>query len=277
MALGQPAGAESSTVEPSPQMNTVAILGDSQHDEAVHRRIVELILKERPVAVFSVGDQVNDGTSRRQWARFNAVIAPLQKVSRYYPCLGNHEMNSPLYYQNFELPNNERWYTVTEGGIRFIVLDSNAPLTPDTDQYQWLVKTLNTPNPTDDFTALIFHHPLFSTSAYHEKDEKGWGPALLPLIKKYGVDIVFNGHAHNYERSFYDGTYHIVTSGGGAHLRDQARQSPYSQVFAKEYHFCLLKNSDGVLDITVINATGKIIDTFNVVHRAPAAEPAGRH
>ena len=38
---------------------------------------------------------------------------------------------------------------------------------------------------------------------------------LVPLFEQYGVDVVFNGHDHHYERSYKDGVYYIVTGGGG--------------------------------------------------------------
>ena len=38
---------------------------------------------------------------------------------------------------------------------------------------------------------------------------------LVPLFESYGVDIVFAGHDHSYERSTVGGVKHVITGGGG--------------------------------------------------------------
>ena len=245
----------------------VAIVGDSQHDPAVHKKIIEAIVKENPVAVFSLGDQVDDGESREQWKIFNETISPLRAIAKYYPALGNHEKNSALYYENFGFADNERWYTVEENAIRFIILDSNAPLTVDSEQYHWLKSILAKNESGADFIAVLFHHPLFTTSASHTEDEKLWRKTALPLFKRYRVDIVFSGHCHNYERSFYDGTYYIVSGGGGSRLYGKGRESAYSQVFAKKYHYCRLENNGGRLVMSVFDIGGALIDRIEIVSK----------
>ncbi|MCM8796668.1 MAG: metallophosphoesterase [Candidatus Omnitrophica bacterium] len=253
--------------ENSAAKSPVIIFGDSQVDHNTHRKIVSTIIKEHPVAVFQLGDQVNDGNSRQEWEVFNEITAPLRAVARYYPLLGNHEYNSPLYYENFQLPNNERWYSVDENGIRFIILDSNAPLFVGSEQYLWLENTLEQDRRGINFVILLFHHPLFTTSSSHSEDEQGWRPIIMPLLESYQVDAVFSGHCHNYERSYYHGIYFIVSGGGGSPLRDQGRRSPYSQKFVKQYHFCKLVNVGKELRVSVIDINGVSIDSFSITSK----------
>ncbi|MCK4236104.1 MAG: metallophosphoesterase [Candidatus Krumholzibacteria bacterium] len=54
----------------------------------------------------------------------------------------------------------------------------------------------------DRFIAAIFHHPPISTGP-HTEDEMGLRKTIVPLFERYGVDVVFNGHDHIYERSLY--------------------------------------------------------------------------
>lgn len=244
----------------------VVIIGDSQHRMAVHQKLIDAIIKENPIAVFSLGDQVEDGNSLEDWKVFNETTASLRAIARYYPALGNHERNSPLYYKNFGFPEDKRWYAVQENKILFIVLDSNDPLalSENSPQYRWLKDVLATQGPQNEHIVVLFHHPLFTTSASHDEDEKHWRTTALPLFEKYHVDLVVSGHCHNYERSLYQGIYYIVSGGGGSSLFGQSRQSPYAQVFASKYHFSRLVNDHGTLRLNVIDVDGKLIDALAI-------------
>jgi len=245
----------------------VVIVGDSQHNAMVHKKIVSAIIEQEPIAVFSLGDHVEDGDDPKLWKIFNETIDPLRAVSKYYPALGNHERNSSLYYKNFGLSDKRGWYAVEENNILFIVLDSNDPLglsTTSSEQYRWLEDVLASKGLQDEYIVVLFHHPLFTTSMSHPEDEKGWRKTALPLFEKYHVDLVFSGHCHNYERSFYKGIYFIVSGGGGSSLYDKSRESPYSQVFIKKYHFCKLVSEEKALYLTIFDIDGKVIDEIEI-------------
>jgi 3',5'-cyclic AMP phosphodiesterase CpdA len=113
------------------------------------------------------------------------------------------------------------------------------------------------------FIVALFHHPPFSTGP-HTEDEKGLRDTIVPIFESYGVDIVFSGHDHGYERSLYNGIYYIVTGGGGAPLYDQKRKSEYSQVFRKVYHFCELSVTADSLTVCVYDTLSNMIDRFSV-------------
>lgn len=237
----------------------IVIYGDTRTDHVAHKRIVDAIMKERPTAVFHTGDLVEDGLNPNHWTIFNGIISPLIKTARFYPSLGNHENDSRFYFDNFDLPNNERWYSVKVDGIHFIVLDSNSDITKGSEQYQWLETDLQNINERTRFVIALFHHPPFSTGP-HGGDEKGLRKTIVPLFEKYGVDMVFNGHTHAYERTLYNDTYYIVTGGGGAPLHDQVRANPHSQVFIKAHHFCRLTVRDTLLTLCVIDVDLNLID-----------------
>ncbi len=239
----------------------VAVFGDSQYDHEAHRAVVARIIDEQPVAVFSVGDQVHTGNDPGEWKIFNRIMVPLRAMARYYPALGNHERNSRLYYENFALPNNERWYRVVEQGVHYFVLDSNAPLTPASAQYLWLRGELAREVKKADFTVVLFHHPLYSSSGGHAADEKGWRQVLAPLFKEYGIDAVFSGHMHNYERLYSEGVYYFVTAGAGGKLRGQEQPVPESQRFEPVHHYCTITRENDGLRIRAKDTAGREIDT----------------
>jgi predicted MPP superfamily phosphohydrolase len=241
----------------------IVIYGDSQLDEAAQARVVQAIRQFKPAIIFRVGDIVDNGNAPEQWAVFNKIAAPLLQSAEYFPCLGNHENNSPLYFKNFGLKPNERWYSVNREGIHFIVLDSNADLQKSSEQYTWLVSELSQKMPDIKYKIVLFHHPLFGVGSYAE-DEKGLKPSLPPLLKKYRVGAVFSGHEHCYERFKYRGIFFIVTGGGGSYLLDQLRTSSYLQKFEKKYHFCLLSPQKKFLKVRVYDVDLNLIDEFNI-------------
>lgn len=145
--------------------------------------------------------------------------------------------------------------------LHFIILDSNSDCSIGSEQYLWLESDLQNINEDIKFVIAIFHHPPFSTGS-HTEDEKGLRQSIVPLFEQYGVDIVFNGHDHDYERLLYNNIYYIVNSGGGAPLRNQARTSSYSQLFIKAYHFCKLTINEDQLIIEVYDINSNLIDEF---------------
>ncbi|UCD63150.1 MAG: metallophosphoesterase, partial [Candidatus Zixiibacteriota bacterium] len=173
------------------------------------------------------------------------------------------ELQSQLFFDNFELPNNEQWYSVVRNRVHFIILHSCVDIGETSEQYQWLVDDLSSVGDSVWFTAVVFHHPPYSTGA-HVEDELGLRAILVPLFEQYGVDIVFNGHDHDYERSCCGDIFYIVTGGGGAPLRDQARDHACSQLFLMEYHFCKLSILPEGIFITVINDIGQVIDQYEL-------------
>ena len=184
-------------------------------------------------------------------------------ITEFYPALGNHEKQSQLYFENFELPGNEEWYSVDVNGIHFIIINSCVSLDLESEQYLWLEADLMQVADSIDFVAVVFHHPPFSTGP-HTEDEKNLRESIVPLFVQYGVDIVFNGHDHCYERSYCWGIYYIVTGGGGAPLYDQTRLHPCSQLYLKEYHFCKLSTINSRLVVKVINNNDEIIDQYEL-------------
>jgi len=106
------------------------------------------------------------------------------------------------------------------------------------------------------FVIVILHHPPFTSLA--RGDKKNLKEKIVPLLEKHHVDAVFSGHAHNYERLFFDDIHYIVT-GGGAPLHDRSATSPYSHAFRDAHHFCRLYTEE---DDLVIEALDKDMNVF---------------
>jgi len=246
----------------------VVVYGDSRTGHSKHRWLMEGMGSLVPGAVFHTGDLVDDGRIEQNWITFNDIASLLPSGTPFYPSLGNHEHESSLYFENFELPGNERWYSVNNlEGLKFIVLDSGSDLAPTSSQYQWLESELAGAVSSTDFTVVTFHYPIYSTG-YHGSDEKDIAGDLVPLFEGNGVDAVFNGHDHDYERSTAGGIRYIVAGGGGAPLRNQARTNAFSELYVKAYHFCVLYfDKEGRLMVDAWSDKVELIDRFEIENR----------
>jgi len=86
------------------------------------------------------------------------------------------------------------------GNAHWTMLDSNPYMDwNDPALLRWLKADLESArNSTWRFVA--FHHPGFNSSKSHLSDQ--WMRRLAPVFEQAGVDVVFSGHVHNYQRSF---------------------------------------------------------------------------
>jgi len=237
----------------------IIIYGDTRNNYEIHKKVVKSFLKKSPAMVFNTGDLVYDGDNTSLWPLFYNIIKPILKVARYYPVLGNHERNSINYFKLFNLPNNEKWYSIDFKNINFFILDSNSDLSVDSRQHLWLNSKLKASK--KHFKILIFHHPLYSVGRHG--GEIKLRNSLMELIKKYKVQLIFNGHDHSYQRFTKDKTTFIVTGGGGAPLYDKVSNSDdekFLKKFIKTYHYCLLKPKNNQLLLEIYDISNKLID-----------------
>lgn len=244
-------------------LNCIAVYGDSQTGHSVHEEIVRAILLFKPGVVFHTGDLVANGLSKKNWDIFNKITLTLRKNVEFYPALGNHEKNSELFFQNFDLPRNRPYYSLQRYGINFIVLDSEIDLTSGSVQYQWLESELMNLSSSRKPTVVFLHRPLFSVGK-HFKENLTLKDSLAPLFEQYKVKIVFSGHDHNYQRFLYHGIYYIVTGGGGARLTGKFANNPFMQKFIQAYHFCILSVTNAKILVDVYDIDAQLIDNFTV-------------
>jgi hypothetical protein len=163
--------------------------------------------------------------SEFQYYFFNCY-SNLMRQTVSWPCIGNHETyvaGAPAhfpYLDIYSLPavgeaggapsDSERYYSFNYGNIHFVVLDSStSDVTTDGPMYAWLANDLD--QATNEWLIAYWHAPPY-TKGSHDSDYEGecfeMRRNFLPLLEEYGVDLVFGGHSHSYERSkLIDGHY----------------------------------------------------------------------
>jgi acid phosphatase type 7 len=89
-------------------------------------------------------------------------------------------------------------YSFDYGPAHFVALDSNSYTSKDLEKLiPWLEKDLR--GSTQPWKFVCFHAPSFHTSKEHFTEQKM--RLLEPTFAACGVDVVFAGHVHNYQRS----------------------------------------------------------------------------
>jgi calcineurin-like phosphoesterase family protein len=201
----------------------------------------DLVMGLKPTAVLALGDTQYDDGSPEQYAAYDASWGEFKSIT--LPVVGNHEYQTPDakgyfdYFGDAAGKPGEGWYTTSVGAWRVIVLNSECTeiggCDPESLQGKWLAEQLgDAPN----CTLVAFHRPRFSSGVEH-----GGDPALEPLwaqLAEGGVDLVLNGHEHDYERFLpHDadgrvgsGPVEIVVGTGGHSLRPFSRVERGSEV-----------------------------------------------
>ncbi len=224
--------------------------------------MVDSILTLAPDFYLHTGDFVDDGRVADQWTTFFTVERDLMRQSPLFGALGNHERDSEHYFSAFHLPGNERWYSFNYGNIHFVVLqvDGYADYGPGSEQLTWLEDDLAHTSQT--WKVVCFHIPPYSSGPHgSDLDVRA---ALEPLFTQYGVDLVFNGHDHAYERSIANNVVYIVTRGGGAPLYEAENPNSASVYFTSTYHSVLVSVDGQSLTVAGVRPDGTRFDEFTL-------------
>jgi predicted phosphodiesterase len=186
---------------------------------------------------------------------------------RFYATLGNHDKAANRSYPPWNM-NGRRYYTFAVRNVRFFALDSNRP---DRAELAWVEQALR--SATEDWKICYFHHPLYSNGEKHT-------PALElrvllePLFVRHGVDVVFSGHQHVYERLRpQEGITYFVTGSAGDDVRSLRRSADTAASFDREQTFTAVEVSGGDLFYETVSASGVTVDAGGI-HKQPRG-PAG--
>jgi hypothetical protein len=166
-----------------------------------------------------LGDNAySDGTDDQyQGAVFeSSAYGDLIRNQVIWPTIGNHERvsdngDSAPYFSIFSLPtqgqsggmpsSTEYYYSFDYGQVHVVCLDSDTQSDSATAM-AWLRTDLEANDKR--WLVAFWHHPPY-TNGSHNSDDEGRLVAMrenyLPILEEFGVDLVFTGHSHSYERS----------------------------------------------------------------------------
>jgi hypothetical protein len=243
------------------------VYADSQEFYETHARIVERMVAVAPDLAFSAGDRLTDGTRYELWdQQIFEPGAPLLATTPLFGALGNHEQDSPIFYELFSQPPPENYFAIGYGNSCHIVIDSNYPyLFPGTEEVVWLETVLTTePCASATWRFAYFHHPPYCEGWEGYDGEGAVRTMIVPWAEAGGVDVIFNGHTHDYERGESNGVTWIITGGGGGALDPWARDIPYITQYVAAYHFVQVDVDGLTATVQAIDIDGNVIDLFSL-------------
>lgn len=122
-------------------------------------------------------------------------------LDRTRPAVGNHEYqtwDAAGYFRYFGAragPPGKGWYSYELDGWHVVVLNSDEPLEPGTEQHGWLVDDLRR-HPTR-CTLAYFHHPRWSSGRHGGRERV---VDAYRALYEAGAEVILSGHDHHYER-----------------------------------------------------------------------------
>lgn len=193
--------------------------------------------------------------------------ALLDAKVEFNAALGNHDDPNQKFYKPFNLGGN-RYRTFKKGNVRFFVLDSNYM---DPEQVKWLEKELAASG--SDWKIAYFHHPMYTTA--RRGPELELRTILEPIFVKYGMDVVFNGHEHIYERIRpQKGIQYFVAGGSGKLRPGDTRPGEITDVgFASDRSFMLVEVAGDQMFFQAISRTGATVDKGTIRRRVGTTPP----
>ena len=260
-----------------------ALVGDTQRNTRTPwawSAIAERVWADRPNFVVHVGDLVDKGLQKSDWINdfFPAGQRLMSRVP-LYPVLGNHEQDSPLYYQYMALPQPEYYYTFIYGNAQFFMVDSNRELGEGSEQYEWLEWALA--RSTARWKFVLHHHPPY-TSDNDDYGDTRYARSVLgsvtrnlvPLYERYKVDFCLYGHTHLYERSWplrdnridqQQGVIYINSGGAGGGIENFApTRSWFTAELEAVHHYCTFNIYENTLQFKAIDHEGRLLDVFQL-------------
>jgi hypothetical protein len=257
-----------------------AVIGDSGRGSPPQHEIAAQMTAYRedfPYAfVLMLGDNIYEGPATRDdyVRKFEEPYRRLlDQGIKFYASLGNHDDPREVVYPLFNM-DGERYYSFAPPEdllakiatrVEFFALDSTNL---DRTQLRWLDERLD--KSTAVWKVCFFHHPLYTSGRYRTWS-RGFRLILEPLLVRHGVDVVFSGHEHIYQRTELQAGIQYFVSGGAGSLRpgDGAPAFYVARTFDRDYHFMLIEIDDEELHFQAISRTGMTIDAGTLYKDGP--------
>ena len=247
-------------VTSAPEKNLAA-----RNDSYNWNNVLNNAVKQNPNLSFvaSAGDQVNNNNNEKQYAGY--LGADALRSLPVATTIGNHDSGSAQYEMHYNNPNafdtggyrNTAKYTegktaagtdyyYTYGNTLFIVLDTNNY---NCATHENVMRKAIKENPNVKWKVVMFHQDIYG-SGYDHSDSDGMvlRTQLTPLMDKYDIDVVLQGHDHTYSRTYQ------LQSDGQAH--DKFAKTENTANYAKE------NNCYEIVDTTkggtVVNPKGTV-------------------
>jgi len=260
--------------------------GDTHSRNGKVTHIKEAIKQYNPEFILHTGDYVFNGNIQLLWDRWFSAMKGLLEYCPFMGILGNHDRDSQNYFDQFMFTSRQKYYSFDYGNAHFTMIYNTKRtqcIDPGSSQYSWIEKDLKKAdlNSSIDWKFAFWHVPAYSSSMF--RPDKKLINSLYPLLEKFGVDVVFTGHRHNYERTYMlkgnkvvqkgpdfaserekAGIISIVSGGGGGRLKN-ANTQWWTAHTESSHHFCHINVNSNKLFFKAIRPDHTVLDSFTII------------
>lgn len=204
-------------------------VGDSRDGYDVWAQLVTQFQQRAPDLILFSGDAVTVGITQFEWEEFFDRGEPLFARVPVISAHGNHEVNSVNYFSQFAMPGDQENFGFDYGHAHLTVAnDTPADASLIAGATRDAIAADLEASKAAQWRMLMNHRAFFSSAMAHGSNlelQQAW----MPLVDKYKLDLVLNGHDHEYEiskplvngvpqASNKDATVYVVGGGAGAEL-----------------------------------------------------------
>jgi hypothetical protein len=132
------------------------------------------------------------------------IIQPIDNIMKI--AIGDHELEDsqlPQYMEHFNL--TRQYYSFDYQNVHFTVMADYVPYEIGSEQYIFVKDDLAkaAADPNIDWIVVIHHSQVYaSTQNFDIPEENEWNNIYHPLFEQYFVDLILQGHQHNYQRTY---------------------------------------------------------------------------
>jgi len=224
---------------------------------------------KKPELVLSLGDHSVDKTANC-WLDLMSTFDDKLEITFGYHDVKDGESILNQYKEAFGLDN--LYYSFDYRRVHFIVMSTLSPFNVTSEQYRFIEQDLSktSNNENIDWIVVTSYGPFYTSPTAHPAKNEIRN-IYHPLFDRYGVDLVLNGHNHNYQRTYpvtfnsdkksnpivtnelatgyqanYDGVVYAIVGTGGEGFHPLAGRHPYiATQFADKFGFLNIEISNG--------------------------------
>jgi hypothetical protein len=246
-------------------------VGDSRGGYDTWDTLISELVSRTPDLILFSGDAVTVGLAQPEWEDF---FGRAEKLFANVPVLsahGNHEVNSVNYYSQFALPGDQQNFGI-DYGFAHITVANDTPEDPTSIQgaFRQAIDADFTASDSARWKIFMHHQPIWSASTRHGSSillQQAW----QPVIDAHHIDLVLNGHDHDYEvtkplvgmnvqTSADNATVYIVAGGAGAELYPNGTQF-WTQYSESTYSAAIIHVRNAQLTFDAFRQDGTALPT----------------
>ncbi|MFP4528695.1 MAG: metallophosphoesterase [Candidatus Kapaibacterium sp.] len=239
-------------------------MGDSRSFPKIHNVIAGEALKRQPRMSVYTGDLcMNHQYSSWKDEFFVENQLRLAASAPFYNAIGNHEdwrQNTRAFLEAPKSESGEEYfYSFDYGDVHFLILSTEHGVTPGSKQWRFAQTDLG--NTDRKWKVVVFHIPAYCFGGHD--GNKRMQRMTTEIFEPAGVDLIFNGHSHFYQRNFTGGIHHVIVAGAGAPLYTP-KKGDITVKTAKEYNYAIVDASPNKLEMNVYDMYGNVLDSLTL-------------